>query len=177
MTSEVGAMGSTKGKKKRTVSGSREEIRFKRRRRRKRIVMLQRAGIALLTIGVIGGGGFAAIWNLPQVKLDRQLSTGMEYTQEAAYDEAIDAYEKALKIDATSVKAYSCMAGAYLDMEDASHAKQILFEGWENTQDESLLEYYCTVILNEAVEDINHDQVSFETAEKILDVKKKPDHD
>lgn len=148
---------------------TREELRAKRRRERRRIVFMQRIGVACLTV-TAAGGVFALIWNLPSMKLNRQLDAGIEYTEEEAYSEAIEAYETALEIDSTSVKAYRCMAGAYLDMEDESHAKQILFEGWKNTQDESLLQYYGTVILNEAVADINNDRVTIETAEKITDV-------
>ena len=100
------------------------EIRRKRRRERRRIVLMQRIAVAVLAVAVIGGGGFAIVWNLPVMKLNRQLDAGAEYTEEAAYNEAIEAYENALEIDSTSVKAYRCMAGAYLDMEDSSHAKQ-----------------------------------------------------
>ena len=107
---------------------------------------------------LIGAGGYV-VWNLPSLKLSRELNAGMEYTQEEAYDAAIEAYENALKIDSTSVEAYRCMAGAYINMQEDSQAKQILFDGWENTQDEGLLEYYCTVILNEAVAEINSDLV------------------
>lgn len=148
-------------------------MREKRRRARRRIVLLQRTMIAALSLAIVGGGGFAIIWNLPSVKLNRQLDAAMEYTEEADYTEAIEAYEGALQIDSTSVKAYSYMAGAYLDMENENQAKQVLMEGWEHTQDEGLLEYYCTVVLNEAVADINGEQVSFDTIHRILDVLEK----
>lgn len=146
-----------------------KEQRARRRRARKRIVIMQRIGIALFVTAVLGGGG-ALVWNLPSLKLTRQLDAGKEYLEQAAYNDAIESYEKALLIDSTSVKAYRCMAGAYLDMADEPNAKRILFEGWENTQDESLLQYYCTVILNEAVAEINEDRCSLETADKILSV-------
>lgn len=158
----------TRRKKKSLLS--KDELKAKRRRERRRIIIMERIAIAFFVIGVIGGGGFTVVWNLPTVKLSRQLSAGEEYTEEAAYSEAIEAYETALEIDSTSVEAYRCMAGAYLDMKDESHAKQVLYEGWENTQDESLLQYYCTVILNEAVEDINGGRVDFATVEKMMTV-------
>lgn len=158
----------TRRKKKSLLS--KDELKAKRRRERRRIVIMERIAIAFFVIGTIGGGGFVAVWNLPTVKLNRQLSAGEEYREEAAYSEAIEAYETALEIDSTSIKAYRCMAGAYLDMKDESHAKQVLYEGWENTRDKSLLQYYCTVILNEAVEDINGDRAGFATAEKIMTV-------
>lgn len=156
-------------KHKKDIRLSKDERRKKRKRARRRIVFLERAAVVFLALGVIGGG-FAFVWNLPSVKLNRQLSAGDGFTEEAAYPEAIEAYETALEIDSTSVEAYRCMAGAYLDMADGTNAKQVLYEGWENTQDESLLEYYCTVILNEAVGEINGGTAGFGTVEKILTV-------
>lgn len=159
-------------KKKRHLL-SEKGLKAKKRRIRRRIVIMQKVILAVFAAAVIGGGGFAIVWNLPEMKLNRQLDAGTEYTEEAAYQEAINAYEGALKIDSTSVKAYRCMAGAYLDMEDELSAKQILIKGWESTQDESLLQYYCTVMLNEAVADINNESVSLETADKIVGVLEK----
>ena len=102
---------------------TKEQRKAKRRRARRRLVIMERIAVAFLIFGVIGGGGFAVVWNLPSVKLSRQLNAGDEYTEEEAYTEAIEAYENALEIDSTSVKAYHCMAGAYLGMENDSQAK------------------------------------------------------
>ncbi len=148
---------------------SREEKKRRRRRARRRIVMLERILAACLMLAFLGGGGYL-IWNIPSLRLSRKLNAGMEYTQEEAYDDAIEAYESALEIDSKSVEAYRCMAGAYLDMEDESHAEQILLDGWKNTQDEGLHQYYCTVILNEAVEEINNGATNYDTVEKIAGV-------
>lgn len=161
-----------KKRKKRKKKISNAERRRRRKRARRRIVIFQRILAACFILAIIGGAGYI-VWNLPSIKLNRQLNAGMEYTQEAEYDAAIEAYENALEIDAASVEAYRCMAGAYLDMEDGSHAKQVLFDGWNNTQDESLLQYYCTVILNEAVDEINSDTVNEGTIEKIAEVLEK----
>lgn len=152
---------------------TKDEWKAKRRRARRRIVIIQRICMVFLLLTVVGGGSFAVIWNLPSVKLSRQLDKGKEYEEEAAYEDAIQSYEKALQIDSTSVKAYQCMAVTYLDMDDEQGAKKILFEGWENTQDESLLQYYCTVVLNEAVNDINKNNCTLETVEKVVSVLEK----
>lgn len=154
---------------KRKKEMSNAERKRRRRRARRRTVIFRRTLIACIVLVLIGGAGYI-VWNLPVIQFNRQLNAGMEYTKEAEYDAAIEAYEGALEIDATSVEAYRCMAGAYLDMEDGSHAKQVLYDGWNTTQDEGLLQYYCTVILNEAVEEINKDAVSLETIEKIASV-------
>lgn len=154
---------------KRAQRLTKEELRAKRRRERHRIVIMQRVFVSIFALA--GAGGiFAAVWNLPAIKLYRELNAAQEYTQEASFDEAIESYENALKIDSTSVKAYRCMANAYIDMDDETHAKQVLYEGWENTHDESLLQYYCTVILNEAVAEINGNTCTFETIGKIISV-------
>lgn len=145
------------------------EKRRRRKRARRRVVFLERLLVACVIAAFLGGAGYF-IWNIPSLKLTRQLDAGKEYTQKEAYDAAIKAYENALEIDSASVEAYRCMAGAYLGMEDEGHAKQILLDGWQNTQDEGLLKYYCTVLLNEAVAEINDDRVSWETVEKIEDV-------
>ncbi len=161
------------GKERRTMQGlSVNEKRARRKKARHRIVMMQRVFLFLCVLAVIGGGA-AIIWNLPVIRLNRELKAGEGYTQEEAYGEAIDSYENALKIDSTSVKAYRYMAKAYFDLEDDMHAKQVLLEGWENTQDEGLLQYYCTAILNEAVAEINAGQCTLETAQKILGVLKR----
>ena len=155
--------------KKKGKKISAAERKRRRKRARRRIVILEWTLVACGILMLVGAGGYV-VWNLPSLKLSRELSAGMEYTQEQSYNDAIEAYENALKIDSTSVEAYRCMAGAYLDMEEESQAKQVLFDGWKNTQDEGLLEYYCTVMLNEAVDEINADAINQETIEKIADV-------
>ncbi len=145
------------------------EKRRRRKRARKRVVFLERLSVACFIAAFLGGAGYF-VWNIPSLKLTRQLDAGKEYTQKEAYDAAIKAYENALEIDSASVEAYRCMAGAYLGMEDENHAKQILFDGWQSTQDEGLLKYYCTVLLNEAVAEINDDRVNWDTIQKIEDV-------
>lgn len=156
-----------KNKKTNGIETSRGEKRERRRRVRRRIVLLQRIFAVILVLAT-AGGCFALIWNLPALKLDRELKAGEEYTQEEAFDEAIAYYEEALKIDSTSVKAYRYMANAYFSKEDSQQATKVLLEGWQNTQDEGLLKYYCTTILNEAVAEINDGACTLETVRKIL---------
>ena len=49
-------------------------------------------------------------------------------------------YEEALQIDPTTVEAYHCLAQNNLNQNDSGAAKEILFTGWETTQDEGLLD-------------------------------------
>lgn len=147
-----------------------EEARERRRRRRKRVVFMERCLILVVLFVVIGGGGFLAYQMQPEVKLEKQLKEADVCMTENNPEGAIALCEEALKIDATSVKAYSAMAGAYLTEDDTNSAEKVLYEGWEVTKDESLLQYYCTVLLNEAVAEINAQNCTFATLEKCVSV-------
>lgn len=142
----------------------------RRRRRRKRVVVLQRAFIAATLLLFIGGGTYFWWINRTDVKLEKQIQAGNNYAETEDYDGAIASYQAALEIDSTSVKAYRAMAGTYLTIEDEESAVQVLYQGWENTQDESLLQYYCTVLLNEAVAEINDHAVTMTTVIKCIEV-------
>ncbi len=60
------------------------------------------------------------------------------------------------------------MAGVYLTKEDREAAEQVLYRGWETTQDESLLQEYCVHLLNDAVADINGQNCTLGTLEKCV---------
>ena len=154
-----------------------EETREKRRKRRKRIVFAEKCIILLVIIGLLVSGGIISYNMQPEVKLEKQLKEAEELMETADYAGAIASCEEALKIDSTSVKAYTSMAGAYLTQEDTASAEKILYRGWEATHDESLLQYYCTVLLNEGVAEINAGNCSYATLEKCLTVlEKDPDN-
>lgn len=151
---------------------SRETAR-ERRRRRKKMVFIQRTVITLAGVILIAGGILFAYFLIPDIKVAKQLNEASAYIETQAYDDAIASCEQALKIDSSSVRAYRAMAGAYLTKEDASSAEQILYKGWETTRDESLLQYYCTVLLNEAVRDINANSCTLDTLLRCVDVIEK----
>lgn len=147
-----------------------EEAREKRRKRRKRIVFAEKCTIMLVLVALIVGVSLISYSMQPEVQLEKQLEEAEEYMEEADFEGAIASCEEALKIDSTSVKAYSAMAGAYLTQEDSASAQKVLYRGWEVTQDESLLQYYCTVLLNEAVAEINAQNCTYTTLEKCISV-------
>ncbi len=122
---------------------------------------------------IVAGSGAAIISNLPQTRVSKQLKAGDVLVKEEDYVEAIASYQAALEIDSKSVEAYRAMAGAYLTSDDVKSAEQILYDGWENTQDEGLLQYYCAVMLNEAVEEINNQSCTFHTVSKCITVLEK----
>jgi len=121
-------------------------------------------------VAVIAVAGVLIYRLLPGVQVARQLKEANAYIETEAYDDAIASCQEALKIDSSSVQAYRSMAGAYLTKEDTMAAEQILYQGWETTQDESLLQYYCTVLLNEAVDDINSQNCTLDTLGKCVSV-------
>lgn len=152
---------------------AREEARARRHKRRQRVVFMEKISIAAVCLIILAVAGILLYRMTPEVKVARQLEEANAYIETEAYDDAIASCEEALKIDSSSVKAYRAMAGAYLTKEDISSAEQILYQGWETTQDESLLQYYCTVLLNEAVADINSQNCSLNTLDKCISALEK----
>lgn len=155
-----------------------DEARAKRRKKRQRIVLIEKIVVAVVCVIILAGAGTLLYHLMPGMKVARQLEEANAYIETEAYDDAIASCEEALKIDSSSVQAYRAMAGAYLTKEDTASAKQILYQGWETTQDESLLQYYCTVLLNEAVADINSQSCTLDTLDKCVSVlEKAPDNE
>lgn len=144
------------------------KARERRRRRRKRIVLAERIAVAVFLVGGLGGGA-VLLWNfMPDIKIARRLQAAGEYVETKAYEDAIASCEEALEIDSQSVKAYRAMAGVYLTQEDRESAEQVLYRGWETTQDEGLLQEYCVHLLNDAVADVNAQSCTMETLEKCV---------
>ncbi len=155
------------------INSEKDAAREKRRRRRKKVVLIEKTIIAAVVLLVLAGGGILAYHLMPEIQVAKQLEEASEFIEMKDYEDAIASCEEALEIDSLSVQAYRSMAGAYLDQEDTVAARQVLYRGWENTQDESLLQYYCTVMLNEAVADINSQNCSLKTLDKCISVLEK----
>lgn len=150
----------------------REEERARRRRQREKQVKIEKAVMVLILTIIVIGGTCGILLNLTSFRLSRKLSAGDKYTESGDYEMAQTSYQEALKIDPTTVEAYRCLAQNNLDQNDSVAAKEILYTGWEATQDEGLRRYYCTVVLNEAVEEINEKKCSLETVAKCIQVLK-----
>lgn len=148
----------------------REEERERRREIRRRKVRRQKIAIAvcmgLFVIGLLTG----ILFGLPVLRVSLKLSDGDKYTKNGDFAMAQSSYEEALQIEPTTVKAYWCLAQNDLQQNDSAAAKEILYTGWETTQDEGLFQYYCTVSLNEAVAELNEQICNMETVEKIVRV-------
>lgn len=156
----------------------RDEERARRREARIRQVRRQKIILAVSAVVIVAAVAGGIIINIPSVKLLRSLYKGDKYAALADYANAQSAYESALQIDATSVEAYRCMADNYLEQGKIIEAEQILYEGWEQTQDEGLLHYYCVELHNEAVAEINQDNCTLATVDKCIQVlEKEPDNE
>lgn len=156
-----------KERKRKKMSAAARE---RRKKHRKRVVMAERAAIAIFLLIVVAGGALAVWHFLPKVKIAQRLEAAGTYAQEEDYEEAIASCEEALKIDSQSVEAYKAMAGIYLTQEDWKSAEQVLYRGWETTQNEGLLQEYCVHLLNDAVSDINGQNCTLQTLEKCVTV-------
>ena len=146
-----------------------EEIRQKKSKKRRNVVKMQKAGIVLGIVAVIGGGIYG--YNqLPGVKVDKCISQAKAYEEVQDYESAIASYEEALEIESTTVKTYQYMANMYLDMEDYKAAEEILYRGVEETNDSKIQESYHTVMLNESVYEVNEASCSFITVDRCLEI-------
>lgn len=160
-------------KKELEINVTKNDARERRRKRRKRVVLIEKTIISALVAAILVGGGLLVYNLLPGVKVAKQLEEASAYMETEAYEDAIASCEEALEIDSSSVQAYRTMAGVYLTQEEVDSAERVLYQGWETTQDESLLQYYCTVLLNEAVADINNQSCTLKTLEKCVAVLEK----
>lgn len=151
-------------------SRKRDKERAKRRKERMKQVRRLKIVMVLCAVVIVAAAVSAVVFTRPSVKLSRRLSKGDQYTTEEDYANAQNAYEEALQIDPTTVKAYRRMADNYLAQGQMAEAKQILYTGWEQTQDEELLHYYCVEVHNEAVEETNQGNCTLATVDKFIQV-------
>lgn len=92
--------------------------------------------IALMVFASGCGGGTAG------ESLDELLSLGQKYLLEENYEEAVVAFEKAIRIDEKCVEAYLGLADAYVGKGDPDKALEILGKGYEITEDDRLNDKY-----------------------------------
>lgn len=148
----------------------RDEERARKREARRRKVRRQKIILAASAVVIVAAIIGAVVFTRSSMKLSRSLSKGDKYAEQEDYVNAQSAYEKALQIDDTSVRAYRAMADNYLAQGKMAEAEQILYTGWEQTQDEGLLHYYCVEVLNEAVAEINQRHCTLATVDKCIRV-------
>ena len=94
----------------------------------KRIAALLLTAILLLSLAACGAKG---TWQ-------EQYDLGMRYLNEGNYQEAIIAFEAAIKIDPMRPEAYLGAAEAYVGLGDTDSARKILEKGYAATNDDTL---------------------------------------
>ncbi|MCI6714886.1 MAG: tetratricopeptide repeat protein [Lachnospiraceae bacterium] len=141
----------------------RKEERIKLVRRQKIIMTVVGAAVCISVLVII-------VWCLSPVRLMMSLARAEKYVEKADYAAAENSYGKALELNDTSVQAYRGMTDVLAAQERISEAENIVYTGWEKTQDENLLHYYCTLVLNEAVAQINDKNCSLDTVNKCVQV-------
>ncbi|MCR5670526.1 MAG: tetratricopeptide repeat protein [Butyrivibrio sp.] len=130
----------------------------KKKRSRRKGFNVKRTVIVAASVVVAIGAGYTIYSCLPFVKAGKAIAAGDKYKENQEYESAIDSYSQAIEIDSKSVTAYSNMAGAYLSIDDSESAKQVLYDGWQKTDNEALLENYHRVIMNDAVDAMNRQE-------------------
>ena len=148
----------------------RDAERIRKREARRRKVRREKFLIIISAVFIIAAVIAGVTFSRPSMKLSRSLSKGDKYAQQEDYTSAQSAYEEALQIDPESVQTYRRMADNYLAQGKMAETQQILYAGWEQTQDESLLHYYCIEVHNEAVAEINRHECSPATVDKCIQV-------
>lgn len=126
-------------------------------------------GVAAAVV-VAAAGSTLIYWNLPQTKVERKLDKAAEYMEAMDYVQAQTAYEEALEIDQTSIRAYRGLADDYIAQNNQAQAEETLKQGYEVTGSEILLQNYCATILNGVVEEINAAAADISTIGRCLDV-------
>lgn len=94
----------------------------------KRITALLLTVLLLLSLAACGGKGS---WQ-------EQYDLGMRYLNEGNYQEAVIAFEAAIKIDPKRPEAYLGAAEAYVGLGDTDSARKILEKGYAATNDDTL---------------------------------------
>ena len=94
----------------------------------KRFTALLLAVLLLLSLAACGGKGS---WQ-------EQYDLGMRYLNEGNYQEAVIAFEAAIKIDPKRPEAYLGAAEAYMGLGDTDSARKILEKGYAATNDDTL---------------------------------------
>ena len=98
--------------------------------------------------------------------LSEQISLGEKYLSEENYDDAIDAFKKAIELEPNNSELYKKLADSYIGKGDIDGAIQALEEGYSKTKNESL-KMRADVLKN----DKKYDEL-MENGQKLLDEKK-----
>ena len=126
--------------------------------------------IVLLFVALFGT--YKLYQNMTAVRLTRALALAQAAQNDGDYATAIDYYEQAISIDSKSVIAYEELANCYATLNDTDNVMNVLYSGWKNIGDQSMLDNYISLKLNDVIATIQTSGGSFEAVEEVLDVLK-----
>lgn len=147
-----------------------DTLRRKRLQKRKRVVALQKVTLGVVAVALVAGVVCLVTFHMPSVRAGLQVSKAEKMVEKEQYEEAITFYKEALTYRSDNPVTYQSMAKVYLQMNDYEDAGDILQQGMEATGDEAIRTSYITVLLNDAIEDMNGDSHSWDTLSSVMTV-------
>lgn len=125
--------------------------------------------MAALAAGVTVIAAAAVLyWNLPGTRADRAVSRARTYLGQMDYVQAEAAFSQALELDQHASEAYLGLARDYLSQEKQTEAEEILRQGYEITQEETLGREYLVTAMNGIVKKINAQTADLSDVEKCV---------
>lgn len=126
--------------------------------------------VALLFVCLLGT--YKLYQNLTAVRFTKALALAQNAQNNADYATAIKYYEQAISIDSKSAIAYEELANCYATLGDTEHVMSVLYSGWQNIGDQTMLDNYISLKLNGVIASIQTSGGSFDAIEDVLDVLK-----
>ncbi|SEQ03386.1 OCRE domain-containing protein [Butyrivibrio sp. TB] len=117
-------------------------------------------------------GTYKLYQNMTAVRFTRALALAQSAQNNGDYADAIKYYEQAIGVDSKSLIAYEELANCYATLNDTENVMNVLYNGWLNTSDQSMLDNYISLKLNSVIAAIQTSGGSFEAVEDVLDVLK-----
>ncbi|WP_022753378.1 OCRE domain-containing protein [Butyrivibrio fibrisolvens] len=117
-------------------------------------------------------GTYKLYQNMTAVRFTRALALAQSAQNNGDYADAIKYYEQAIGVDSKSLIAYEELANCYATLDDTENVMNVLYNGWLNTSDQSMLDNYISLKLNSVIATIQTSGGSFEAVEDVLDVLK-----
>ena len=120
---------------KEIISESEASVPFKKKKAPIPLIIVAITAVVLV-IGIV----VYAVNSSPQKQYDHQMAIAKRYLEELNYDQAIAAYRSAIEINPKETEAYQGLADVYIAKDDLGMATDVLWEGYEQTGDNGLLE-------------------------------------
>ena len=106
------------------------------------------AVIIVIILAIIIGFIFTAQTSLSRSRIRKQLELGNRYLSELSYDEAIAAYEEALRIEPKTADAYIGLINSYVGLGDIKSVELVFSQAQDAGLSETELERVHTAFLN-----------------------------